>query len=92
MNIYTVYFIVLGAISLVTFILYLIDKIKAVNGAWRIRESVLLGFGICGGALGALLAMNIFRHKTKHMYFWVINTVALMAQAGIAIALIVLVK
>ena len=48
-----------------------------------IPERVLLGCGICGGALGALLGMRLFHHKTRHWYFTAINTAALLAWAAL---------
>ena len=56
-------------INVATFIAYGVDKAKAVAGAWRIREAVLLGMAFAGGSLGALLGMLIFRHKTNKKYF-----------------------
>lgn len=85
-----IYASVIGAVSVITFFVYFSDKMRAKKNKWRIRESVLLGLGICGGALGALIAMNVIRHKTKHTYFWVINTLALMAHAAIAVVLFML--
>ena len=79
--------IVLGALSIFTFLLYGIDKLKAKLGAWRITEKVLLGFAVLGGGLGAILGMNLFRHKTKHWYFWVVGIFGIIVQ----VALIVLV-
>ncbi|MBQ7337543.1 MAG: DUF1294 domain-containing protein [Clostridia bacterium] len=80
-----VYFSVFVAVmSLVAFILYAADKKKAKKGAWRIPEATLLGVGFCGGAVGALLAMNMLRHKTKHWYFWVVNIVGLVLHIVIA--------
>ena len=64
-----------GILSLVTMILYALDKLFAVMGAWRIPEKILLGLGFSCGGLGALLGMSIFRHKTLHWYFWAINAV-----------------
>ena len=55
--------------SLVAFVLYGIDKAKAKRRAWRIPESVLLGIAALGGSMGALLGMQLFRHKTKHLKF-----------------------
>ena len=66
---YIVYADFLAVMSLLAIILYAGDKKKAKKGAWRTPESVLLGFGFFGGAIGALIAMNSFRHKTKHWYF-----------------------
>lgn len=57
------YYLIL--INLITFVLFFIDKEKAKRNRWRIRESVLLGISALGGALGGLVAMNLFRHKTK---------------------------
>ena len=45
------------------------DKILARKRSWRIPEAVLLFLAVMGGSLGALLAMNIYRHKTKHNAF-----------------------
>ena len=66
--------------SLIAFLFYATDKRKARDGAWRIPESVLLLLGFFGGAFGALLAMKVFRHKTKHIYFWIVNLFGLAFQ------------
>ena len=87
---YLIFIIALAAVSLITFILYGADKSKAKRGAWRIKESVLIGFSLLCGAAGGMLAMNVFRHKTKHWYFWLWNIVGLVWQAGVLILLIVL--
>ena len=65
-------------INLLAFALYGIDKTKAKRHAWRISEKILLGTGLLGGALGALLGMKLFHHKTRHWYFIAINTLALI--------------
>ncbi len=74
------YLIFLAVMSVIAFLLYGIDKRKAQKNKWRIRESVLLGFGFFGGAVGALLGMKLFRHKTKHWYFWAVNILGLLVQ------------
>ena len=53
------------AINLLTFLLYGLDKYKAIRQEWRIPERVLLLMAFVGGAFGALSAMRIFRHKTR---------------------------
>lgn len=73
----------LAAANVITALLYGADKAKARRGAWRIPERVLLGCGICGGALGALLGMRLFHHKTRHWYFTAINTAALLAWVAL---------
>ena len=68
--------------SLVAFLLYGIDKSRARRGAWRISERALLLTGLLVGAPGALLGMRLFRHKTRHTYFYVVNGLGLLWQLG----------
>lgn len=75
--------IALGIISTITFFLYGIDKLKAKLGAWRIPERVLLGFAFFGGGIGALLGINLFRHKTRHWYFWAVAILGVALQVAI---------
>ena len=70
-------------ISLVAFFLYAHDKKKAKRKKWRTPEKVLLGVGLLGGAVGALVGMNLFRHKTKHWYFWAVNFLAIVGHAAL---------
>ena len=79
-------FTYLAIINAVSFLLMLIDKVKAKKKMWRIPERVLLGVSAVGGSLGGLLGMRLFRHKTKHAQFYigipvmlVIHIVALIA-------------
>ena len=62
----------LVAINLIAFVLYGIDKKRAIRNEHRIRESVLLWIARLGGAIGSWLGIKIFRHKTKHTKFRVI--------------------
>jgi uncharacterized membrane protein YsdA (DUF1294 family) len=48
----------------------LADKCKAMKNAWRIPEATLLGLAAIGGSLGALIGMQLFRHKTRHPKFY----------------------
>ena len=79
--------IAMAIISVVALVLYGIDKAKAKKHLWRIPESVLLGVGFFGGAVGALAAMHLFRHKTNHWYFWVVNVLGLACQVALVIFL-----
>jgi len=56
-------------INVLTFLLYGIDKWKAMRGKWRIPEDTLIWLAIAGGSIGALLGMYLFHHKTKHRKF-----------------------
>lgn len=64
-------FLYLFIANVVTFVIFGIDKHKAIKHEWRIPEGSLMGFAALGGALGALLGMKFYRHKTKHAKFTV---------------------
>ena len=57
------------AMNLLAFVLMASDKKKAKSGAWRVPEKVLFLSAILGGSIGAIVGMQVFRHKTKHWYF-----------------------
>ena len=65
-------------INISAFFLYKSDKERAERKKWRISEKTLLTMGFIGGGIGALSAMHIFRHKTKHCYFWVCNILGIV--------------
>ena len=87
MTVLLIFLAVIALMSIIAFFTYLADKRRAKKGKWRIRESVLLGLGFFGGAVGALLGMNLFRHKTKHWYFWVVNVFALLLHVAAAVVI-----
>ncbi|MBR1673350.1 MAG: DUF1294 domain-containing protein [Eubacterium sp.] len=59
-------------VNLVAFIMYGIDKNRAIKKEWRISEKSLILVSVAGGAFGALLGMHVFRHKTRHIKFQLI--------------------
>lgn len=63
------WWIVYGAASLACFIGYALDKRAAERRNWRVSETILLLLGLVGGWPGAILAQEIFRHKTKKIAF-----------------------
>lgn len=80
---YFLYYLI--AINLITFFAFGIDKRKAEKGAWRTKESTLLGLAAIGGSVGALLGMNAFRHKTKHKKFTTGVPAILILQAALMV-------
>lgn len=65
-NILIIYFIIINAAA---FIIFGIDKRRAVKNRWRIAESTLFLLALIGGSIGALAGMYVFHHKTKHIRF-----------------------
>ena len=55
--------------SLVTFLVYAVDKSAAHRGRWRISEQTLHALSLAGGWPGALIAQRWLRHKSKKAAF-----------------------
>lgn len=73
----------LAAINLLAFFIYGSDKLLARAHARRVRERTLLILAILGGSAGALLAIQIFRHKTKKPLFGLLFAVILLGQIAL---------
>ncbi|MEP6503137.1 MAG: DUF1294 domain-containing protein [Betaproteobacteria bacterium] len=72
----------LGA-SALCFVLYAVDKQAAVAGRDRISESTLLSLGFVGGWPGAIVAQQLFRHKTSKLAFRVRFWLSVVANVAI---------
>ena len=88
-NMLKIYLIAIAAISVIAFFVYGIDKIKAIRGTFRISERTLLLLGFFGGGAGAIAAMQLFRHKTRHWYFYAINILGLAWQVAVLIMIMI---
>ena len=82
----TVLLLWLAAINLIAFLLMGVDKSRAKRqGARRIPEKTLFLSALLGGSLGAVLGMQLFRHKTKHWYFVWGMPLILIAQIALTL-------
>jgi uncharacterized membrane protein YsdA (DUF1294 family) len=55
------------------------DKKRAKRQQYRIPEKTLWTVALMGGALGATIGMEAFRHKHKHLQFkWGLPTLTLL--------------
>ncbi|MEE5079869.1 DUF1294 domain-containing protein [Pseudomonas alliivorans] len=64
--------LMITVMSLLAFVLYRHDKLQAGKGGQRTPESVLHATELLGGWPGALLAQQVFRHKTRKVSFQVV--------------------
>ena len=72
------------AANLAAFALMGADKRRARRGRWRLSEKALFLFPVLGGALGGLLGMRAFHHKTRHWYFrWGFALLMALQLAGL---------
>jgi uncharacterized membrane protein YsdA (DUF1294 family) len=78
---FAIYLLLTVVCSFVAFVMYGIDKRRAVKNQPRISERTLHVLSLLGGWPGAYLAARLFRHKTlKLMFrlvFWIIVTLHL---------------
>ena len=72
----------LGLINGITLILFGLDKRRAIRQKRRIPIVTLLGCSFVGGALGGLMGMYMFRHKTRKDYFTLGLPLMLVMQAA----------
>lgn len=70
----------LFVINILSLALYGSDKERARRHLQRIPERVLLFVAFVGGALGATIAMWLFRHKTHHLRFTIFVPLMLLLQ------------
>ena len=88
MNNITKYFILyLIIINIIAFLAMYIDKRKAKYGKWRIQEQSLFILALIGGSIGAIIGMNIFRHKTKKLRFSIGFPIILILQIVLIISI-----
>lgn len=74
-------------VNIVALLLYGIDKWKAKHDMWRIPEATLLIIAAVGGSIGALAAMQLFHHKTKHKKFYIGVPVIIILQIALGITI-----
>lgn len=67
--VFTILTIYLTIINLISIIITVYDKIKAINHKWRVRESTLLFVAALGGSVAMYITMLLIRHKTRHIKF-----------------------
>jgi len=79
------------SVSVLTAIVYAVDKSAARRGRRRVPERVLLLLGLIGGWPGALVAQQLLRHKTSkrpfQVAFWATVVVDVLAVGALALVL-----
>jgi len=75
-------FVLYMVVSLLTFIIYAVDKSAAKKGVWRTQESTLHLLSLAGGWPGALVAQQKLRHKSKKQSFRLVFWVTVLLNCG----------
>lgn len=68
--------------SLLTFIMYAVDKSAARKGAWRTKESTLHLLSLAGGWPGALVAQQKLRHKSRKLSFRLVFWITVLLNSS----------
>ena len=66
----TAYMIPVLTVSLVSVVVYGVDKIRSLESRSRIPENVLIALSSLGGVLGTILGMIFFNHKSNMSHKW----------------------
>ena len=74
--------------SVILFFMMRHDKRLSRKHGHRVPERTLFLLAIFGGALGGVLGMQIFRHKTQHPNFYLGFPLLALVQWGVAIFLL----
>jgi uncharacterized membrane protein YsdA (DUF1294 family) len=77
------YFIWLAITSLITFILYGIDKAQSKKHGHRISENALHLLALAGGFLGGWIGRSLFHHKTKKGIFTFVLVISTVVHVGL---------
>lgn len=75
-------------IGAVTYLVYAKDKEAAQKGTWRTPESTLHLLSILGGWVGAMMAQNYLRHKTKKPEFRLAYYLTVLVNLAVLLYLI----
>jgi uncharacterized membrane protein YsdA (DUF1294 family)/cold shock CspA family protein len=71
--------------SILTFIVYAVDKSSAQRGTWRTPESILHGMALIGGWPGAMIAQQTLRHKSAKAEFRFVFWLSVVLNVGVFI-------
>ena len=74
--------------SLLTFIMYAVDKSAAKKGKWRTQENTLHLLSLAGGWPGALVAQQKLRHKSMKRSFRSVFWVTVLLNCAVLVWLV----
>ena len=72
------YYILL--INILSFIVALTDKSRAINRSWRISENRLIFLALIGGSVGMILGLLLCNHKIRKAKFMVGIPIIIIVQ------------
>ena len=77
---FNILFYYLLLINLTTFLIFVLDKQKAMYHTRRVPEKILWLLSLAGGSIGAIIAMELAKHKRKKISFVLMMALILLLQ------------
>lgn len=77
-----------AVISIISAVVCVADKRRAVKGKWRVKESTLFLLCALGGSVAMYITMRLIRHKTLHKRFMIGIPLIVVVQVVLLIGLI----
>lgn len=76
-------------INSATYLMFKLDKARAIGEFYRVSETALLGLAFGGGSIGAKLSQRRFRHKTRKEPFRSTLNLICVLHLGIVVSVII---
>ena len=77
------YGIWLVAASIITFLVYGLDKAQSRTSGWRVPEAILHWLALAGGFPGGWAGRALFRHKTQKAMFVFVLAISTIIHLGL---------
>lgn len=79
----TSYLCILAVMSGICFVIYWLDKRRAISGGRRVPERTLQLLALFGGWPGAFVAQRLVRHKTQKLTFQFVYWFVVIVHVGV---------
>ena len=77
-----------AVISIISAVVCVADKRRAVKGKWRVKESTLFLLCALGGSAAMYITMRLIRHKTLHKRFMIGIPLIIAVQIALSVLLL----
>lgn len=74
-----------AAVSIISAVVCVADKRRAVKGKWRVKESTLFLLCALGGSAAMYITMRLIRHKTLHKRFMIGIPLIIAVQIALSV-------
>ncbi|NMB48518.1 DUF1294 domain-containing protein [Candidatus Kuenenbacteria bacterium] len=81
MSTYIFYYLL--AINLLTFLIFVWDKQRAIYNQRRVPEKILWLMALAGGSIGAIVAMELAKHKRRKASFILVLALIMLIQVAL---------